>query len=170
MTKRISQALRQLRAVTAPLPLVASDACALAGLEPDDPLYRPLSFVFFKVITAVHDEGERLHQAGKELAYHNRAHVADAITALACLLAETSQLSVTDQWLGMIAMAAHDFGHQGQTNQQLGYAQEKITAEWLRGEVQAYLGPEQINRLTTWIIGTDPALVAANHTAYSNVQ
>lgn len=150
-----------------PLAQVAHNACAIAGLDPHNPMYRPLSLSYFKVVAGVHSAGEQLHQAGKELAYHNRAHAADAITALACLLADTSELSDTDQWLAMIAMAGHDFGHQGKTNQQLGCSQEEITAAWLKEEVAEHLSTEQVNRLTSWVMGTDPALVAANHAAYA---
>jgi anti-sigma regulatory factor (Ser/Thr protein kinase) len=167
MAKSINQALRHLREVTMPLAQVAHNACALAGLDPHSPMYRPLSLSYFKVIAAVDDAGERLHQSGKELAYHNRAHAADAITALACLLADTSDLSDTDKWLAMIAMAGHDFGHQGKTNQQLGCSQEEITATWLQAEVAECISTEQLSRLTDWVIGTDPALVAANHAAYA---
>ncbi|MEY4317095.1 MAG: hypothetical protein RI902_903 [Pseudomonadota bacterium] len=166
MDDRISQALRQLREVPMPLEQVAHNACALAGLDPHNPMYRSLSLSYFKVVAGVHAAGEQLYQAGKELAYHNRAHAADAITALACLLADTPDLSDTDKWLAMIAMAGHDFGHQGKTNQQLGHSQEEITAAWLQAEVAAHLSTEQISRLTTWVMGTDPALVAANHAAY----
>jgi serine/threonine-protein kinase RsbW len=111
-------------------------------------------------------DGQRLAELQSELKYHNRAHVADALTALACLLAESPQLSTTEKWLAMIAMAGHDLGHQGKTNQQLQACQEEITADWLSRDALNLLLAQEKAELVRWIIGTDPERVAANHRAF----
>jgi anti-sigma regulatory factor (Ser/Thr protein kinase) len=163
----IAQALSQLRVHPQPLRVVAHNACRMAGLDVQHTPHPSLSKAFFKVVDAVESEGARLAKQGHELAYHNRAHAADAITALACLLAASADISETDRWLSMIAMAGHDFGHQGKTNQQLGLSQEVVTAAWLQSQVAEHLTPQQISRITSWVVGTDPACVEANHGAYA---
>jgi serine/threonine-protein kinase RsbW len=118
------------------------------------------------VVNLVDQDGQRRADVQRELNYHNRAHVADALTALAFLLAESSQLSTAEKWLAMIAMAGHDLGHQGKTNQQLQACQEEITADWLSRDALNLLLPQEKAELVRWIIGTDPERVAANHRAF----
>lgn len=73
-------------------------------------------------------EGDELAQKNKEPPYHNRLHTADTLVALTALLLRSREIgtharpsTAEFEWLGLLAMLAHDFRHPGQINR---FAQE----------------------------------------------
>jgi hypothetical protein len=118
------------------------------------------------VVDAVEADGQRLANLGLELAYHNRAHIVDAVTSLSCLMHATPQLSAAHQWTALIAMVGHDLGHQGKTNKELQTKQEEITADWVVRCCLAGLPAAQSSQIRRFIELTDPAVVRLNHFAY----
>jgi hypothetical protein len=141
-------------------------ALLLCRLTAHDNLQAELRRALWNVVGDVEREGERLAAIGKELPYHNRAHVSDAVTALSCLMHATTQLKPVDQWLGIIAMAGHDLGHQGKTNLQLQTNQESITADWVVRRCLDGLSTEHKSQIRKLIEFTDPSKVRQTHLAF----
>lgn len=119
-----------------------------------------------KVVHAVEADGERLAAVGRELPYHNRVHIVDAVTSLSCLMHATPKLSVVNQLAALIAMVGHDLGHQGKTNKELQAKQEEITADWVVRCCLTGLSGEVSAQIRRFIELTDPAVVRLNHFAY----
>jgi hypothetical protein len=118
------------------------------------------------VVNAVETDGERLAALGRELPYHNRAHIVDAVTSLSCLMHASPKLSVVNQLAALIAMVGHDLGHQGKTNKELQAKQEELTADWVVRCCLPGLSLEAIAQIRRFIQFTDPAVVRLNHFAY----
>jgi len=150
------------------LSTVANRAIHQSGIEKQHSYSNPLIRTFLDVVDLVEEEGQRLASIGKELAYHNRSHVADTINALGFLLSKTRVLNDEDRLLALITMAGHDLYHQGKPNEQLRITQEETTSRLLDENCLYLLSSNQRRRVVSWVLGTKPDVVQANHLAYRN--
>lgn len=141
-------------------------ALQLCGLNIQAQAHKSLRHALQLVVDAVEAEGLRLYSLGRELPYHNRAHIVDAVTALSCLMQATPKLSAESQLIALIAIVGHDLGHQGKTNKELQAKQEEITADWVVRCCLAGLPGAQSSQVRHFIELTDPAVVRLNHFAY----
>jgi hypothetical protein len=127
---------------------------------------RQLMTTFWRVVSAVEHEGQHRDARASELKYHNRQHVGATLTALSCFLRLDKVLSRHAQLIALIAMAGHDFGHQGLPNKELGANQEQITADAIKATCLQDLTPTDQSQIASLIMGTDPQLVPLNHHRY----
>jgi hypothetical protein len=123
---------------------------------------------YWRVVETVEREGARLEKAGNELHYHNRRHVASTLVALSSYLAINPVFTLDEQLLAMIAMAGHDYGHQGKSNWESGEIQEELTAKWICKSCLSDLTSLQQNTVSDFIIGTQLSKVDANHKVFSD--
>lgn len=114
-----------------------------------------------RTLQHVDEDGRSRAGQGGELAYHNRFHVAQTLTALSYFL-EHSNFETQHRLLALIVMAGHDLGHQGLSNEALGQQQESLTYDLLE-PIWHSLTAEQKAWAHQWLVGTDPSLVKANH-------
>lgn len=121
---------------------------------------------FQRVIHLVNLEADQRLQGQGELSYHNRDHISDVLLALCFLFLNSPNLPREDQLIGLVAMAGHDLGHQGKTNQELSLSQEVLTADLIDKNALSALLPRTRQRIKNLIIGTDPSLVEQNHVAF----
>jgi len=142
---------------------VAKRAIAMCGLSSKPTLHDPLIRTLFAVVEDVEKEGAKLHALGKELSYHNRAHVKDTVNTLAYLLSITASLEEEDRLLALIAMAGHDLYHEGKTNDQLKIPQEEVTARLIEESCLFLLNAQQKKKVLNWIVGTKPDQILSNH-------
>lgn len=162
LVQRLLQARHEAWSVTH----AVQHAMQLCGLDEQAHGYAGLRSALGLVVHAVESDGLRLASIGRELAYHNRAHIVDAVTSLSCLMHATPHLSNASQWMALIAMVGHDLGHQGKTNKELQTKQEEITADWVVRCCLTGLPPATSAQIRRFIELTDPAVVRLNHFAY----
>jgi hypothetical protein len=121
---------------------------------------------FQRVIDLVNQDADQRLQGQGELRYHNRDHISDVLLSLSFLFLNTPNLAREDQLIGLVAMAGHDLGHQGKTNQELSIPQEVLTADLIDKNALSAFFPKMRQRIKNLIIGTDPSLVEQNHVAF----
>ncbi|MFM1826808.1 MAG: hypothetical protein RLY67_189 [Pseudomonadota bacterium] len=136
-----------------------------AEVVPGDQETQSLWFSYEATLNEVEADGRSRARRGEELSYHNRAHVADCLLALACLLKLDNCLDEKLKLLGLLVMAGHDLGHQGFTNEQLGSPgeQERQTLARLAEGAWAGLPSPYLELASRLVLGTDPAVVMHNH-------
>ena len=130
---------------------VAAKVRSLPAVEPE------LAEAFFAVAHLVEGDGEARARTGTELDYHNRTHVHDVLRSLSLLLStKEAGLNAADRLVLMIAMIAHDLGHDGQVNS-FPYELESrswcLVAPTLRS---AGLRAAQMEQVRAIILATDP--------------
>jgi hypothetical protein len=130
------------------------------------PFEEVLLTAFLRVIHFVNQDADQRLQGEGELRYHNRDHISDVLLSLCFLFLNSPNLPREDQLIGLVAMAGHDLGHQGKTNQELSIPQEVLTAYLIDKNALSALLPSMRERITNLIIGTDPSLVEQNHEAF----
>ncbi|MFM1827581.1 MAG: hypothetical protein RLY67_962 [Pseudomonadota bacterium] len=130
-----------------------------------EPSAQALWLSYEATLNEVEADGRSRARRGEELSYHNRAHVADCLLALACLYRFDSHLDDHAKLLGLVVMAGHDLGHQGRTNEELGSAgeQERQTLARLVEGAWRGLRPADLSAASQLLLGTDPAAVKENH-------
>lgn len=105
----------------------------------------------------VEQDGALRAKVGSELSYHNRQHVHDVLRALSLLFeAPGTTITPQDQFILVLAMVAHDLGHQGLPNQ---FARQLESQSWaLAAEALSpfALSPGQRRMARTVILCTDP--------------
>jgi len=103
---------------------------------------------FQRVIHLVNLEADQRLQGQGELSYHNRDHISDVLLALCFLFLNSPNLPREDQLIGLVAMAGHDLGHQGKTNQELSLSQEVLTADLIDKNALSALLPRTRQRIS----------------------
>jgi hypothetical protein len=117
--------------------------------------------------------GQDMASRGLEPAYHHRLHMADTLVALAAILKvqrmrqgrQGHALSAAE-WCLLMAMTAHDAGHDGRMNQAPA-EMEQHTVQWLLPWVRAQgWPPARVRHWQALILGTDPVCTAQHRAAY----
>lgn len=156
------------------LPAVAAGCLAQLGHPRDavpGPGERAIADCIAAVAQAIEDDGLSRSHAGNEPGYHNRLHIADTLSALACLLLLTRQecgrpLDARPdhaEWLQVLAMLAHDFLHSGLVNQFPSQI-ELASVDALRPLMQAAgMADDDCRQAAELILMTDPARVREHH-------
>lgn len=111
-------------------------------------------------------EGRIRALCGRELAYHNQQHAADSVLAMAWLLAGSTGIGERLALLSIAAMAGHDLGHQGRSNEALGTCQEALTARRIDTACAREVARADRTLLARLVLGTNPSRVRANHDRY----
>ena len=121
---------------------------------------------YWRVIEAVEAEGQYRDQLGQELAYHNRIHISETLTALSYFLMVDRQLSHKDRMICLIAMAGHDYAHQGNFFNALEKSQEEITAQLIGLNYLAGIPVVDKNIIHSLILGTEHGKIRPNHESF----
>lgn len=125
------------------------------------------------VAASIEADGRQRHQHGCEPPYHNRLHIADTLHSMTSLLLATrdaQQRALTGapsdaEWVLMLAMLAHDFGHPGRVNQIPGEIEAHSVSE-MQPLMRSAGVPEAVMDLVgELILMTDPARVRPHHEA-----
>jgi len=123
------------------------------------------------VADAIESEGASKAKLGKEPAYHNRLHMAQAFVSMSCLLLTQRELGAKPlssayahrELLALLAMLAHDLFHPGLQNQTPGEI-EQLALHGLQPHLDTFGVHAQDQADITYIIlHTDPALTAQVH-------
>ncbi len=158
------------------LPVIVADCLRRLGEREGEPLSataRASREAIASVAVAIEDEGLRRHRQGSEPPYHNRLHIADTLVSMTGLLLATraEQQRAPDsspsdaEWVLMLAMLAHDFGHPGKVNQFPGEIERQSFSD-VQPLLQAAGVPAQVMVLIgDLILMTDPARVRPHHEA-----
>ena len=140
------------------------------SLPPHDSRLRAIANCAVEVAQWLEREGKRLQEQGVEPPYHNRLHMADTLVSMTLLLkaqrevrGAVSTKARRHEWLGLLAMLAHDLLHDGSVNQYPGQL-ESQSARALQPLMQRYGMPEQDQMIVQHLIlKTDPLCVRQAH-------
>ena len=130
-----------------------------------------LTKCMLRVADAIESEGASKAKLGKEPAYHNRLHMAQAFVSMSCLLLTQRELGAKPlssayahrELLALLAMLAHDLFHPGLQNQTPGEI-EQLALHGLQPHLDTFGVHAQDQADITYIIlHTDPALTAQVH-------
>ena len=158
------------------LPVIVADCLQRLGHRDGLPLSdtgRASRDCIAAVAEAIEDDGLQRHRLGNEPPYHNRLHIADTLYCMTDLLLATRAAQQRDlgsapsdaEWVLMLAMLAHDFGHPGKVNQFPGEIESQSVHE-----VQPLMQAAGISEPVRTLIGelilmTDPSRVRPHHEA-----
>ena len=143
----------------------ALNICGIPTLDAHGPHHQLLT-ICAQALNLVESDGEQKALIGKELAYHNRQHIADACLALGFFLRDVKEYSVHEKLILMLTMLVHDFGHQGMSNPPKEVTQEEMTVNLLAGGPLQQLDKKDILLLETLVIGTTPANLSIVNSRY----
>ena len=158
------------------LPVIVADCLSRLGDRDGAPLSataRASRDAIARIAQVIEDDGLQRHRQGCEPPYHNRLHIADTLISMTALLLATraAQQRVPDsrpsdaEWVLMLAMLAHDFGHPGKVNQFPGEIEQQSFCD-VQPLLQAAGVPTQmIHLIAELILMTDPARVRPHHEA-----
>ena len=130
-----------------------------------------LTKCMLRVADAIESEGASKAKLGKEPAYHNRLHMAQAFVSMSCLLLTQRELGAKPlnsayahrELLALLAMLAHDLFHPGLQNQAQGEI-EHIAVSALQPHLDFFgVSTEDQTDIVGIILQTDPTLTAAVH-------
>jgi len=130
-----------------------------------------LTKCMLRVADAIESEGASKAKLGKEPAYHNRLHMAQAFVSMSCLLLTQRELGAKPlnsayahrELLALLAMLAHDLFHPGLQNQAQGEI-EHIAVSALQPHLDFFgVSTEDQTDIVGIILHTDPTLTAAVH-------
>jgi hypothetical protein len=82
----------------------------------------------------------------------------DVLLSLCFLFLNSPNLPREDQLIGLVAMAGHDLGHQGKTNQELSIPQEVLTADLIDKNALSSLLPLTRQRIMFASMTLSPSL------------
>lgn len=142
--------------------------------EPDG--QRALRACLVKAAQAVEAQGEDAAASGSEPPYHNRLHIADTIAGMCCLLRATRCLMGTqraplrhEEFLCLLAIVLHDFGHTGRINQFPREIEQRSVEHFTPLVRSMGLDDREMATLRMLVLGTDPAFVAEVHHGLVNL-
>ena len=158
------------------LPVIVADCLKRLGHREDAPLSataRASRDCIAAVAAAIEDDGLQRHRQGSEPPYHNRLHIADTLVSMTGLLLATraaqqrapGSAPSDAEWVLMLAMLAHDFGHPGKVNQFPGEIERHSVNEVLPLMQAAGLSEPVIALIGELILMTDPVRVRPHHEA-----
>jgi hypothetical protein len=130
-----------------------------------------LTKCMLRVADAIESEGASKAKLGKEPAYHNRLHMAQAFVSMSCLLLTQRELGAKPlssayahrELLALLAMLAHDLFHPGLQNKAQGEI-EQIAVSALQPHLDFFgVSSKDQADIVGIILHTDPTLTAAVH-------
>jgi hypothetical protein len=154
------------------LPLIFSRCLAQLDLSPSprEKRLQAVASCALEVAQWLEHEGSHLQQRGQEPSYHNRLHMADVLVCMTLLLkAQRSVQGVRSaqgrlhEWLGLLAVLAHDLLHDGSINQYPAQLESR-SVEALQPLMQRHGMTEHDQRVVKHLIlKTDPLCVRQTH-------
>jgi len=132
--------------------------------------------VLLSAAEAVEEQGDGVAQQGQEPSYHNRLHIADTVSGMACLLRTTRSLTGRndtplghDEFLCLLSILLHDYGHTGRINQFPREIEQRSVDLFTPLLRSLKLSDDEVATVTGLVLGTDPGFVGDVHRKLSEV-